>query len=398
MRPFPGSLAAYGKPDGSPWQAGDRLVLPDLAGALSAIAADGPDVLYTGWIADLLADAMATHGGLLTRRDLADYVPRERPPLSGRFLGHEVISMGPPSSGGVALLEMLGMFEAVGLERLPRRSPEAIHLAAEIRRRAYLDRARFLGDPDFVAIPVGRLTSAAHARSLAATIDPGRATPSLALGGNLVAAAADESPETTHYSILDRDGMAVATTTTLEGSFGGHLVVPGTGFLLNNEMGDFNRGPGRTTPAGEIGTPPNLIAPGKRMLSSMTPTIVAKDGGLVLVTGSPGGRTIINTVFDVVTGVVAHGLDGRDAVNAPRFHHQWLPDRLSYETGGIDADVRRRLESLGHELDERESQGSAQSIWRDPATGVPVGIADLRSPDAAAAAARAPVVAAEPGP
>ncbi|MFM8413398.1 MAG: gamma-glutamyltransferase [Planctomycetota bacterium] len=396
MRPFPGSLATYGKPDGTPWQAGDRLVLPDLAETLSAIATDGPDAFYTGRIAGLIADAMAAHGGLVTQADLAGYAAKERPPVTGTFLGHDVISMGPPSSGGPVLLAMLGMFEALGLEQLPRLSPEAIHLSAEIRRRAYLDRARFLGDPDFSDVPTARLTSPAHARSLAATIDRHRATPSLELGGDLVAGPDGESPETTHYSVVDAAGLAVATTYTLEGSFGSHLVVPGTGFLLNNEMGDFNRKPGTTTLRGDIGTPANVIAPGKRMLSSMTPTIIAKDGRLVLVTGSPGGRTIINTVFDVVTGVVALGLDGRSAVDAPRFHHQWLPDRLVVEFGGIDADTRAALTALGHDVVERPPQGSAQSIWVAPETGVPAGIADHRSPDAAAVAARSPRARAEP--
>lgn len=397
MRPFPGSLAAYGKPDGTPWQAGDRLVLPDLAETLSAIATDGPDAFYTGRVAGLIADAMAAHGGLVTQADLAGYSAKERPPVTGTFLGHDVISMGPPSSGGTVLLAMLGMAEALGLEQLPRLSPEAIHLTTEIRRRAYLDRARYLGDPDFGDVPTARLTSPAHVRSLAATIDRQRATPSLEIGGDLVAEAGDESPQTTHYSVVDDAGLAVATTYTLEGMFGGHLVVPGTGFLLNNEMGDFNRKPGTTTPRGDIGTPANLIAPGKRMLSSMTPTIVAKDGRLVLVTGSPGGRTIINTVFDVVTGVVALGLDGRSAVEAPRFHHQWLPDRLAVEFGGIDAATRAALAALGHEVVERAPQGSAQSIWVDPATGTSVGIADQRDPDAAAVAAGPPRAAAEPG-
>jgi gamma-glutamyltranspeptidase/glutathione hydrolase len=388
MRLFPGSRAAYGKPDGTPWEAGDRLVLPDLAATLMGIATDGPEAFYAGRIATLLTEAMAARGGLLTRADLAGYRAKERPPVTGRRFGHEIISMGPPSSGGVILLEMLGMAEAVGIDRLPRTSPEAIHLAAEIRRRGYLDRARFLGDPDFVAVPVGHLASAEHARAVAATIDPHRATRSLDLGRDLVAATVSESPETTHYSVVDAAGMAVATTTTLEGSFGSHVVIPGTGFLLNNEMGDFNRKPGTTTPRGEIGTPANEISPGKRMLSSMTPTIVAKDGRPVLVTGSPGGRTIINTVFDVVAGVVAHGLDGRAAVDAPRFHHQWLPDRLVVEAGGIATATREALVALGHELAETETQGSAQSIWLDPATGMPAGIPDSRGPDAAAVSPR----------
>ncbi len=397
MKAFPGSLAAYGKPDGTPWRAGERLRLPELATTLSAIAGEGPDAFYAGRVGGLVADAMAEHGGLVTRADLAGYVAKERSPLTGRFLGHDVISMGPPSSGGVVLLEMLGMFEALGIERLDPRSPEAVHLVTEIRRRAYLDRARFLGDPDHVEVPVDQLTSPAHARGLAATIDHRRASSSRDLGGDLLGPPAPESPQTTHFSVVDVDGMAVATTTTLEASFGSHLVVPGTGFLLNNEMGDFNRRPGSTTLTGDIGTPANLIAPGKRMLSSMTPTIVARDGRLVLVTGSPGGRTIINTVFDVITGVVAHGRDGRSAVDAARFHHQWLPDRLRVEPGGLSEATRQNLEALGHTVVAGDSQGSAQSIWIEPASGMPQGIPDHRSPDAAAVPARAAPTTTEPG-
>jgi gamma-glutamyltranspeptidase / glutathione hydrolase len=386
MKPFPGSCATYGKPDGSSWEAGDRLVLPDLADTLGGIAARGPDAFYTGRIAGLVADAMAAHGGLITREDLNAYAAQERPPVIGLFLGHEVISMGPPSSGGIALLEMLGMFEALGLEGLPRRAPKTIHLTTEIRRRAFLDRARHLGDPDFTRVPAALLTSPEHARGLAAAIDHGRASSSLTLGGDLILARDGESTETTHYSVVDAEGMAVATTTTLEGAFGSHLVVPGTGFLLNNEMGDFNRKPGNTTDRGDIGTDANLIAPGKRMLSSMTPTIVSRDGQLLLVTGSPGGRTIINTVFDLVTGFVADGLDGRTAVDAPRFHHQWLPDRLVIEKGGVTIETRQALEAMGHDVVEGRPQGSAHSIWVDPATKTPIGIPDHRGRDAAAAA------------
>jgi gamma-glutamyltranspeptidase/glutathione hydrolase len=389
MQPFLGSLAAFGKPGGGPWQAGDRLRQADLARTLELIATAGPAGFYEGRAAGLVADAMAAHGGLVTRADLAGYRARERPPLAGRAFGHEIISMGPPSSGGVALLEMLGMAEAAGLAGRSRLDPATIHLVTEIRRRTYLDRARFLGDPDFVAVPVARLVSPEHARELVAGIDPRRATPSEELGGDLLAPAS-EPAQTTHYSVVDARGMAVATTTTLEASYGSRVVVPGTGFLLNNEMGDFNRSPGQTTPAGDIGTPANLITPGKRMLSSMTPTILCRDGRPVLVTGSPGGRTIINTVFDVVSMLVAHGADAPAAVEAPRFHHQWLPDRLTVEAGALPAETRAALERLGHRVVERSSpQGSAQSIWIDPA-GVPHGIADLRDPDAAAVVAPAP--------
>jgi gamma-glutamyltranspeptidase/glutathione hydrolase len=383
MQPFPGSIAAFGKPGGGAWQAGDRLCQADLAASLEAIAAAGPAGFYEGRVAGLVADAMAAHGGIVTRADLAGYRAKERPPLEGAAFGHQIISMAPPSSGGVALLEMLGMAEAAGIAGRPRLAAETIHLVTEIRRRAYLDRARFLGDPDFTDVPVARLVSRAHARELVASIDPRRATPSVELGADLVTPVS-ESDQTTHYSVVDEAGMAVATTTTLEASYGSRVVAPGTGFLLNNEMGDFNRSPGRTTTTGDIGTPANLIAPRKRMLSSMTPTILCRDGRLVLVTGSPGGRTIINTVFDVVLAVVAHGADAATAVAAPRFHHQWLPDQLMVEAGGVSAETKQQLERLGQRVVERPStQGSAQTIWID-AAGVPHGIADLRDPDAAA--------------
>ena len=389
MQAFPGSLAAFGKPGGGAWQAGDRLCQADLAATLEAIADRGANEFYVGRVAGLVADAMAANGGLVTREDLTRYLARERPPLKGTAFGHEIIAMGPPSSGGVALLQLLVMAEEAGLAGRPRLDTATIHVATELRRRAYLDRARFLGDPDFVEVPVARLVSREHARELVATIDPARATPSVELGGDLLTVA-DEPAQTTHYSVVDQAGMAVATTTTLEASYGSHVVVPGTGFLLNNEMGDFNRSPGRTTPAGDIGTPANLIVPGKRMLSSMTPTILCRDGRLVLVTGSPGGRTIINTVFDVVMGLVAHGADAPAAVAAPRFHHQWLPDRLTVEAHALPAETREQLEQLGHQVMERSAtQGSAQSIWID-AAAVPQGIADLRDPDAAAVAAPQP--------
>ena len=208
----------------------------------------------------------------------------------------------------------------------------ALHAQAEAMRRAYLDRARFLGDPDFGEIPVARLTSKSHAKQAAASIDMLHASSSAELGKDLLGATPTSEPdETTHFSVLDRAGMAVATTYTLEGGYGSHVVVKGAGFILNNEMGDFNKKPGTTTATGDIGTPANLIAPGKRMLSSMTPTIVTKNGKLVLITGSPGGRTIINTVLTVVLGVTEYGLTGREAVDLPRIHHQWMPDRISYE-------------------------------------------------------------------
>jgi gamma-glutamyltranspeptidase/glutathione hydrolase len=386
MKPYPASVAAYAKPGGAAWAAGDRLVLPDLAKSLAAIATDGPDVFYTGWIADRIAADMAAHGGLITKDDLAAYQAKQRPPITGTFLGYQILSMGPPSSGGVTLVEMLNMLEALQIQRTSRGSVEAVHLMTEVMRRGFLDRARFLGDTDFVQVPIAELTSKTHARDLIKTIDPAKATSSVELGRDIVTAAGglEEPMNTTQFSVVDKDGMAVSNTYTLEGGYGSHVVVAGAGFLLNNEMGDFNKKPGSTDLTGNIGTPPNLIAPGKRMLSSMAPTIVTKDGKLVLVTGSPGSRTIINTVLDIVLDVAAWGLTGREAVDAPRMHHPWLPDRLDVEANGLSADSVATLQAMGYTVRVAGRQGSAQTIWIQPGTGMAFGVADTRDATAKA--------------
>jgi gamma-glutamyltranspeptidase/glutathione hydrolase len=382
MAAFPASIAAYGKPGGGEWAAGDRLVLTDLGRTLRAIATGGADVFYKGWIADRIAEDMSANGGLITREDLAAYQPRERRPVQGTYRAYHIISMPPPSSGGVALIEMLNILEPLNL-RLTKGllTVPALHAEAEAMRRAYLDRARFLGDPDFGEIPVARLISKSHARDVAASIDMLHASSSADLGKDLVGATPTAEPdETTHFSVMDRAGMAVATTYTLEGGFGAHVVVKGAGFLLNNEMGDFNKLPGATNTSGDIGTAPNLIAPGKRMLSSMTPAIVTKNGKLVLVTGSPGGRTIINTVLTVVLGVTEYGLNGREAVNMPRIHHQWMPDRISYEEEQLKPPAIAGLRALGHEVVSASRQGEAHSIWV-AADGSAYGVPDTRTPD-----------------
>jgi gamma-glutamyltranspeptidase/glutathione hydrolase len=385
MRRFAASIAAYGKPGGGTWTEGDRLVLPDLAKSLRAIAIDGPDVFYTGWIAERIAADMADNGGLITKADLAAYRAKERAPVRGTFLGYDIISMPPPSSGGVALIEMLNILENAEIHKKARGSADAHHLITEAMRRAYLDRARFLGDPDFGEVPVARLISKPHARDVARSIDAARASKSADLGKDIVTVPVPpESDETTHFSVADKDGMVVSNTYTLEGGYGSHVVVKGAGFLLNNEMGDFNKKPGTTNLTGDIGTPANLIAPGKRMLSSMTPTIVVRDGKPVLVTGSPGGRTIINTVLHVVLGVTAWNLVGRQAVDAPRSHHQWLPDRLSIEANGVSEDTLGRLKALGHDARLAGVQGSAQTIWFHPITGTAFGVADRRDATAKA--------------
>jgi gamma-glutamyltranspeptidase/glutathione hydrolase len=378
---YPATVKAYGKPDGGSWSEGDTLVLGDLARTLTAIATEGPDVFYRGWIADRIADDMSAHGGLISKEDLASYQAKERAPVRGTFRGFEVISMPPPSSGGVALIEMLNVLEAFDLSAHPRFSPWTLHVMIEAMRRAYLDRARYLGDPDFVQIPLDRLTSKAYAKELARGIDLTKATSSVELGRDIVTSTSDGEPaETTHFSVVDRDGMAVSNTFTLEGGYGSKVVVGGAGFLLNNEMGDFNKKPGETNLQGDIGTPANLIEPGKRMLSSMTPTILTRNGKLALVTGSPGGRTIINTVLNVVVNVAAYGMNVRQAVDAPRMHHQWLPDTVTLEQGAVPQGVIDALTTMGHRVTQRGRQGDANSILVDPTSGVAYGANDRRSP------------------
>ena len=380
MARYPSSVAAYGKPGGGEWIAGDTIVLRDLGRTLRAIATNGPNAFYTGWIADSIAASMARNGGLISKRDLAAYQARTRTPLRGTYRGYELITMPPPTSGGVVMIEMLNILERFDLARLGAMTPAALHVEIEAMRRGYLDRARWLGDPDFVKMPIAKLTSKSYAKTLASTIDVGRASSSVELGRDIVTqVASTEDDETTQFSIVDRAGNAVSNTFTLEGGFGSHVVVGGAGFILNNEMGDFNKKPGETNLTGDIGTKANLIEPGKRMLSSMSPTIVTKDGKLFMVTGSPGGRTIINTVMEIVLGVIDFGYDARQAVDAPRFHHQWLPDQVTFERNAIPDSVAAQLRAMGHDLRFGNQQGDGHTIVvRD---GVASGANDHRSPD-----------------
>ena len=393
MSKFPASVAAYGKPGGGEWKAGDKIVLADLGKTLRLIATDGADAFYRGPIADLIEADMKANGGLITKADLAGYEAKERKPVRGTYKGFEIVSMAPVSSGGVALIEMMNILEPMDLKSKGLLTPPALHLQIEAMRRAYLDRARYLGDPDFVDVPVEKLTSKEHARAVAANIVADKASSSLELGKDIVTVTSAESDETTHFSVMDKNGMAVTSTYTLEGGYGSHVVVKGAGFLLNNEMGDFNKKPGETNTRGDIGTPANLIDPGKRMLSSMTPTMVLKDGKVVLLTGSPGGRTIINTVFTIVLGITEYGLNGREAVDLPRMHHQWLPDRARIEQHPLlTPEVVAKMKAMGHDFDvsrsEREGaspprQGDAHSIWVAP-DGTPYGVNDKRTADSKA--------------
>jgi gamma-glutamyltranspeptidase / glutathione hydrolase len=368
----------YGKEGGKgTWQAGDRLVQPDLARTLRRLADNGADAFYQGPLADLLVAEMKAGGGLITKDDLANYRARERTPLRGTFRGYEIIAPPPPSSGGVCLIEMLNMLETFDLKKQGRWSPETLHQLIETQRRVYRDRARWLGDPDFTPLPK-QLLDKAYAQKLVSGIDPKKATPSADLAGDIPLAG--EGQQTTHFSILDGDGMAVSNTYTLENSFGGRIVVRGAGYLLNDEMGDFNPRPGVTDRTGRIGTSPNVVAPGKRMLSSMTPVIVRRDGKVVLVTGSPGGRTIINTVLCVVLNVLEFDMPLRAAVDAPRLHHQWFPDVVHLEAALTTEhpEAVEALRKMGHQIARPTQQGDAHSIFVDPKSVKVFGEADRR--------------------
>lgn len=376
---FPASLAAYYK-NGEPYAAGEKLVLTDLSKTLARVRDGGRDGFYKGATASLIAAEMRKHGGLITEADLAAYTAVERAPVQGTFHGYEIISMPPPSSGGVAMIEMLNILEGFDLKAAGHNSPQYLHYLAESMRRAFRDRAVSMGDPDFTKPPVAKLTSKAYATEQRATIDKLKASPSSPAD----VTQGHESDETTHYSIVDRDGMAVSVTYTLEAGYGLGAVVDGAGFLLNNEMGDFNGKPGLTDSTGLIGTQPNIAQPGKRMLSSMTPTIIARDGKLIAVVGSPGGRTIINTVMEVVLNLIAFDMNVQDAVNAPRMHHQWLPNTLTIERSGTPEATVSALQAMGHVVRLGGSQGTAHSIAVDAKTGKRYGAADPRDRDAGA--------------
>lgn len=371
-------LRVYGPPrDKKRWEAGQKMVLPDLAQTLKRIAVDGPDAFYRGAIADQLVAEMKRGNGLITKADLAAYRAQVRQPIRGTYRGYDIYGAPPPSSGGVCTVLALNILEPYSLRQSPRDGSRNLHLIAESMRRAFCERARHLGDPAFTKIPE-HLTTKTYARKLAATIRLDKATPSAALAPDI--RLAPESPDTTHFSVVDSQGMAVANTYTLEASWGSKIVVRGAGFVLNNEMGDFNWLPGVTNRRGRIGTAPNLIAPGKRMLSSQTPTIVARNGRAVLVTGSPGGRTIINTVLSIVLNVLEFEMPIEKAIAAPRMHHQWFPDRLYLEQSGAASRGKAiaELRQKGHAIATRPRQGSAHSIWIDPRTRERVGVADFR--------------------
>ena len=376
----PGTMKSFAKNGTEAYEQDEILKQPDLALSLGRIAVDGHDGFYSGETAELLVAEMERAGGLITMEDLQRYQARERTPVHGSYRGYDVISMPPPSSGGIAIVQMLNILEGFDLNEMGHNSADYIHHLTEAMRRAYRDRATYLADQDFADVPLHRLTSKDYAAELRVGIDPTTAsvsqTSDVALGY--------ESPETTHYSVVDAQGMAVSVTYTLEAGYGSAITVPGGGFLLNNEMGDFNAGPGITTERGLIGTRPNLARPEQRMLSSMSPSIVAKDGELVAVIGSPGGRTIINTVLQLILNIVDfdHGI--QEAVNAPRIHHQWLPGSVRIEQPGATDEILATLRAMGHEVTTGRGQGRAHSIMVDPDTGDRLGAADPRGADSGA--------------
>jgi gamma-glutamyltranspeptidase/glutathione hydrolase len=381
-RGYEASVAQFSL-NGVPYEMGQVLRQPDLGRTLERIAAEGPAGFYDGETARLIAGEMERGGGWITRQDLKSYRAVKRVPLRGSYRGVEVLGVPPPSSGGTALIQMLNILEGYDLAASGPGSARTLHLTAEAMRRAYADRARHIGDPAFdpgLEEVVRRLTSREYAQRLRAGIDPARASVSSPDSFEWPA----ESSETTHLSVVDAERNAVSLTTTLEDGYGSGIVVPGGGFLLNNEMGDFNPVPGLTDASGKIGTEPNLAAPGKRMLSSMTPTILARDGQPFLLIGTLGGRTIINTVLQVVLGVVDFGMNVQEAIDMGRIHHQWLPDELRHESLGFSPDTLALLRERGHTLKAVGNQGSAHGIVYDAEAGLLEGGADRRSADAAA--------------
>ena len=381
---FASTARYFTKPDGARYQPGERFVQSDLADVLRRVRERGHAGFYEGETADLIVAEMERGGGLITHEDLRGYRPIQRDVIETTYRGYRVRSMGPPSSGGLALAQALAAVEPHPLAAWGFHSPEAVHVAAEGLRRAFADRAHWLGDPAYVDVPAAALLDRDYLSRRAASIRLDRVTPSLEVGHGTPPALPTESPETTHYSVVDAEGNAVSVTTTLNDYFGSKVVVDGAGFFLNDEMDDFTSAPGRANLWGLIQGEANAVAPGKRMVSSMTPVIVDDpEGRLFMVAGSPGGARIISTVFEVITNVIDFGLDAQAAVSRPRFHHQWLPDELEYEGGLPDATLDG-LRQRGWALDRLVRFGAANIIVvRYDADGTPTyeGGADPRRDD-----------------
>ena len=370
----------YYKPGGETYEPGERLIQSDLANSLELIATNGPDAFYKGEIAELIVADMEANGGLIDREALANYKPAMREPITGTYRGYDIVSMPPSSSGGIHIIQMLNILEHFPVAEMGVGSADSIHLLTEVSRRAFADRSEHLGDMDFYDVPIDWLTSKEYAGAVAANIDMKRATPSSEIKPGV--APIPESEDTTQYSIMDKFGNAVSNTYTLNFSYGSGISVPGAGFLMNNEMDDFVSKPGVPNAFGLLGGEANSIRGNKRPLSSMTPTLVFKDGSPYIATGSPGGSRIITTVLQMLVNVMDHNMNIADAASAPRMHHQWYPDQLRLESG-ISPDTVQILQSRGHEVASARALGSLQTVaWKD---GVFMGHSDPRRPSAGAA-------------
>ncbi|ENG4186435.1 gamma-glutamyltransferase [Providencia rettgeri] len=347
------------KPNGSPYQPGDLLVQSDLANTLEKIAKNGPSAFYEGEIPKIIEEASKKNGGILTAKDFADYTITDTTPISCTYRGYKFISAPPPSSGGVTICQTLNILEGYDLKEMGFNSADYIHTLTEAMRHAYMDRNTFLGDPEFVDNPTEKLLSKTYAEELRKEIKPNQATPSTQVQPGM---GPHEKPETTHYSIVDEKGNAVSTTYTINGRFGSVVIPPGTGFFLNDEMDDFTTKVGEKNLYGLVQGERNSIAPGKRPLSSMSPTIVTKDGKVFLVLGSPGGSRIISITLQTALNIIDHGMPPQEAVNAPRVHHQWLPDEVYYEQRGVSKDSLALLDKMGYKMVEQTPWGAAELI------------------------------------
>jgi gamma-glutamyltranspeptidase/glutathione hydrolase len=374
LKTWPASI--FYKPDGSFYEPGDVLKQPDLAATLKKIAAEGPDGFYKGEVAEAISASVQEAGGAMSLDDLAGYKAVIREPVSGNYRGYDIVSMPPPSSGGTHIIQILNVMEGYPIGFLGHNSSGTIHLMAEAMKRAYADRSEYLGDPDFVDVPVKALTSKDYAAKIREGISLNRATPSATIKPGKLAPY--ESDQTTHFSIVDKDGNAVSNTYTLNFSYGSGMTAAGTGVLLNNEMDDFSAKPGVPNAYGLIGGDANSVEPGKRPLSSMSPTIVLKDGKPFLVTGSPGGSRIITTTLQVISNMIDHSMNVAEATNAARIHHQWLPDEIRVEQGGLSRDTVAALEARGHAIAVGSVMGSTQSIHVDAEKGLLLGASDPR--------------------
>jgi gamma-glutamyltranspeptidase/glutathione hydrolase len=382
LSPFPDSRRIFLR-DGKLYREGEILRQPELAATLARLQKKGPREFYEGETARLIAEDMQRNRGLITRDDLLGYTVKERVPLRGTYRGHEIISMPPPSSGGAVLIEMLNILEGFDLKKLQPFSSEYYHLLVESMRRAYADRAEYMGDTDFGPVPIDGMIEKAYAERQRSSINPERASSSSEISAGKP--PGHETAQTTHFTVVDAAGNAVSNTYTLNGGFGSGVVAKGTGVLLNNEMDDFTSKPGEPNMFGAIQSERNAIAPRKRPLSSMTPTFVLRpDGTLYFAVGSPGGTTIINTVLQVISNVIDHGMNLQEAIDSPRVHHQWLPDQILDEPLGLSADTRRALEARGHKFASQPNYMSdAQGIMIEEKTNMRLGASDARQEGAA---------------